>query len=109
MDKKIEEMIALGAAYALNCKPCMEIHQRLAIEAGVTPEEMQDAIQGSKVVCGPELHAEIIVLDHVRAGCDREAIATSRGVRSAGLRKPQRGGQGTGKTDTGRFSQDSDR
>lgn len=45
MNKKIEEMIALGASYALNCKPCMEIHQRLAVEAGVTQEEMQDAIR----------------------------------------------------------------
>jgi AhpD family alkylhydroperoxidase len=45
MDKKTEVMIALGAAYALNCQPCMEYHKKAAIEAGVTQEEMQDAIR----------------------------------------------------------------
>jgi len=44
MNKKIEEMIALGASYALNCQPCMEFHKKAAIAAGVTAEEMQAAI-----------------------------------------------------------------
>ncbi len=44
MDKKIEEMIALGAAYAVNCMPCMEFHKQKAMEAGLTQEEMQAAI-----------------------------------------------------------------
>ncbi len=34
MNKKIEEMVALGAAYAVNCQPCMEIHKQKAIEVG---------------------------------------------------------------------------
>lgn len=50
MDKKVEEMIALGAAYALNCKPCMEVHHQLAAEAGVTQEEMQEAIRVADAV-----------------------------------------------------------
>ena len=50
MDKKTEEMIALGASYALNCKPCMEIHKRLAAEAGVTSEEMQEALGVAEAV-----------------------------------------------------------
>ncbi|HWR58316.1 MAG TPA: carboxymuconolactone decarboxylase family protein [Thermodesulfovibrionales bacterium] len=45
MDKKIEEMIALGAAYAVNCQFCMEYHKKKANEAGLTKEEMQAAIQ----------------------------------------------------------------
>lgn len=45
MNKKMEEMIALGAAYAVNCQPCMEYHKKIAIEAGLTQEEMQAAIQ----------------------------------------------------------------
>ena len=44
MDIKIEEMIALGAAYAVNCMPCMEFHEQKAMKAGLTPEEMRAAI-----------------------------------------------------------------
>jgi len=50
MDKKMEEMIALGAAYAVNCGPCMEVHKRKAIEAGLTEGEMQAAIQVAEAV-----------------------------------------------------------
>ena len=45
MNKKIEEMVALGAAYALHCRPCMEVHRQKATEAGLTQEEMQAAIR----------------------------------------------------------------
>jgi len=45
MDKKTEEMIALGAAYAVNCGFCMEFHKKKAIEAGLTEGEMLAAIQ----------------------------------------------------------------
>ncbi len=50
MDKKVEEMIALGAAYAVNCQPCMEIHKQKAVEVGVTREEMNAAIQVAEAV-----------------------------------------------------------
>lgn len=50
MNKKIEEMVALGAAYALHCRPCMEYHKQQAIEAGLTQEEMQAAIRVADAV-----------------------------------------------------------
>lgn len=50
MDKKMEELIALGAAYAVNCQPCMEVHKRKAIEAGLSEEEMRAAIQVAEAV-----------------------------------------------------------
>ncbi len=50
MNKKIEEMIALGASYVLNCRPCMEYHKKLATESGLTPEEMLAAIQVAEAV-----------------------------------------------------------
>ena len=45
MNKKIEEMIALGAAYALNCEFCIEYHRKKAIDAGLTQDEMLAAVQ----------------------------------------------------------------
>jgi AhpD family alkylhydroperoxidase len=45
MDKKTEEMIALGVAYGINCHPCMAYHKKQAQRAGLTLEQMQAAIQ----------------------------------------------------------------
>jgi AhpD family alkylhydroperoxidase len=50
MDKKIEEMIALGAAYAVNCQPCLEFHRQKALDAGLTKEEMHFAIEVAEAV-----------------------------------------------------------
>ena len=50
MDKKTEEMIALGVAYGINCSACMEYHKIEAIEAGLTEEEMLGAITVAKQV-----------------------------------------------------------
>ncbi len=50
MDKKIEKMVALGASYALNCRPCLEYHKKAAVEAGVTQDEMQAAIRVAEAV-----------------------------------------------------------
>ena len=44
VDKKTEEMIALGVAYGINCIFCMEYHKKKAIKAGLTEEEMLAAI-----------------------------------------------------------------
>jgi AhpD family alkylhydroperoxidase len=44
MDKKTEEMIAIGVAYGINCLPCMEYHKKKGIEAGLTEEQMLAAI-----------------------------------------------------------------
>jgi AhpD family alkylhydroperoxidase len=50
VDKKIEEMVALGASYVLNCRPCMEYHKKAAAEAGLSREEMQSAIRVAEAV-----------------------------------------------------------
>lgn len=50
MDKKIEEMIALGAAYALNCQPCIEYHKQKAAETGLSSEEMRMAVRVADTV-----------------------------------------------------------
>lgn len=50
MDKKIEEMIALGVAYGINCVPCMEYHKKEAVKAGLTEEDMLAAIRVAKQV-----------------------------------------------------------
>ena len=44
MDKKTEEMIAIGVAYGINCLPCLEYHKGKGIEVGLTEEQMRAAI-----------------------------------------------------------------
>lgn len=44
IDLKTEEMIALGVAYALNCQKCMRVHKKAAHNAGVSHEEMKEAL-----------------------------------------------------------------
>jgi AhpD family alkylhydroperoxidase len=50
IDLKTEELIAIGVAYAINCKFCMEYHKKKAVEAGVTREEMLSAIRIAEAV-----------------------------------------------------------
>lgn len=50
MDKKTEEMIALGVSYGINCEFCMEYHKKKALEAGLTEEEMRAAIGVGEMV-----------------------------------------------------------
>jgi AhpD family alkylhydroperoxidase len=50
MDKKTQEMIAIGASYALNCRPCMKYHKTMAAEAGLTEEEILAAIRVAEAV-----------------------------------------------------------
>ena len=45
MDKKTEEMIAIGVAYGINCLGCMEYHKSKGIEVGLTEEQMQAAVR----------------------------------------------------------------
>ncbi len=44
IDLKTEEMIALGVAYALNCQKCMKVHKKVAHNAGVSHDEMKEAL-----------------------------------------------------------------
>ena len=50
MDKKTKEMLALAASYAVNCHPCLDYHKQKAIEAGMTEEEMRQAIKVGEMV-----------------------------------------------------------
>ena len=43
LDNKELELVALGAAIAGNCIPCLEWHFKKCSEIGLTPEELQQA------------------------------------------------------------------
>ena len=50
IDKKTEELIALGAAYAINCVKCMKVHKKAALTVGVNSVEINEALSVAESV-----------------------------------------------------------
>lgn len=44
-DTRITELIAVGASVAANCASCVEYHGRKALESGIDPDEVAQAIE----------------------------------------------------------------
>jgi AhpD family alkylhydroperoxidase len=50
LDRRIEELVAVGASVTANCGPCLRAHTREAQESGASSEEIAAAIAvGQKV------------------------------------------------------------
>jgi AhpD family alkylhydroperoxidase len=50
LERRIEELVAVGAAVTANCGPCLRAHAREAQESGASAEEIAAAIAvGQKV------------------------------------------------------------
>ena len=45
MDDKIKHLISVGAAAAVNCRPCLEYHVPRCTKAGASEDEVRDAIE----------------------------------------------------------------
>ena len=50
IDYQTRELIALGAAYAINCIKCMKVHRNEAIKAGLSNEAMNAALNVAESV-----------------------------------------------------------
>lgn len=50
MDKKTQELIAIGAAVTANCIPCFKFHFAKAREEHVGDEEVREAIRVGRMV-----------------------------------------------------------
>lgn len=44
MNEKVKELIAVGASVGAHCQPCLEYHVNKAREAGLTDDEIREAI-----------------------------------------------------------------
>lgn len=45
MDERTTELVAIGAAAAVNCHPCLRFHVDVATKSGLTPEEIEAAVE----------------------------------------------------------------
>ena len=56
MDERTKELVAMGAAAAANCHPCMDYHLAKCDELGVPREEVAEAVKvGLMVNHGAEM------------------------------------------------------
>ena len=56
MEEKTSLLICLGASTAANCVPCFEHYHKKASAAGLTPKEIQEAVElATKVKSGAHL------------------------------------------------------
>ncbi|EHQ88660.1 AhpD family alkylhydroperoxidase [Desulfitobacterium sp. LBE] len=49
-DVKTVELIAIGASVAANCHPCIQTHVNKGLKAGLTEEEIKEAIEVGRTV-----------------------------------------------------------
>ncbi len=45
LDKKIKELIAIGAAVSCNCHPCVKFHLEKAGKLGIEPKDIKEALK----------------------------------------------------------------
>jgi AhpD family alkylhydroperoxidase len=50
METKEKWLIAVGAAFTINCQPCLKTITKKAIESGATKKELAEAIGVAKLV-----------------------------------------------------------
>lgn len=52
LDGKTRELVAIGAAVAGNCIPCLQWHYNKCIELGIPVEDVKEAIKMARTVKG---------------------------------------------------------
>ncbi len=77
MDEKTKLLISLGAAVASNCIPCFEHFMGKAYPAGLTTEEIRQAVDiADQVKMGAGIAIRRVVNDTIKTGVQRCESAT---------------------------------
>ena len=66
-----EELVAIGAAVAANCEPCLKYHLRKAREAGLTDDQLRAAVAVAKTVKETPARLILEVADRLLAPAGR--------------------------------------
>ena len=79
MDGQIKSLIAVGAAAAVNCRPCLDYHVPQCIKAGALESDVREAIEtGFQVNRGAHAKTQDYVEDVItdaKEGCHDDAAA----------------------------------
>lgn len=64
MDTRTKELIAIGASVTAHCEPCLHYHIGKAQEAGVTAEDIKEAVHlGKAVRAGSTRNMDRVIAD----------------------------------------------
>jgi AhpD family alkylhydroperoxidase len=81
LEQRDKELAAIGASIGTNCRPCIEHHVAAGREAGLTQEELDDAVATAHAVRGQAvefLEARIaVLLGHRATGAEPAPVALS--------------------------------
>lgn len=71
LPKDREELVAIGAAVAANCEPCLKYHVRKAREVGLTDDQLQAAVAVARQVKETPARLILEAADRLLAPDDR--------------------------------------
>ncbi len=81
MDKRTEELIAIGASVGAHCQPCLEYHIKAAQELNISPEEINQAIEIGHMIEKGAMSAmrkfSKSITDNLNAGTGNKKAAVS--------------------------------
>jgi len=60
LDKKTAELVAVSAAAAIGCRPCIEFHIDVAVKNGATFDELYEVIMISSLMAQSSVQAEAL-------------------------------------------------
>ncbi len=70
---RLNEMLAIGAAFGVNCVTTLEKHLAVAEERGITPAEIREIIKlGNLIKNRATAHAEKVFAPKEEVACERE-------------------------------------
>ena len=76
MDEKTSLLICLGASAAANCTPCFEHYHKKASAAGLTSDQILEAVElANKVKSG----AQLVMRNRIKNYLGQEALGSSCG------------------------------
>ena len=76
--KDREELVAIGAAVAANCEPCLKYHVRKAQEAGLTDDQLREAVAVARKVKETPTRLILEVADRLLGSGERSAMEPAK-------------------------------
>lgn len=73
-----EELVAIGAAVAANCEPCLRYHLRKAREAGLADDQLRAAVAVARRVKETPARLILEAADRLLAPGDRPSVEPSK-------------------------------
>jgi AhpD family alkylhydroperoxidase len=79
LPSKTKQLVAVAVAHVTQCPFCIRSHTRAALGAGVTPEEIMEAVWVTAEMCAGGVYAHsLLALDSIAEHRERDHEASAR-------------------------------